>query len=155
VRITEKRGANRGFTIMEVGLAATVLALTLVGMIEVIESGSATLDLSRKQTIAAQILHSEIDQVRLQSWATVSTSLPTALTTLTATPSPIYLDPAFGPNFTCQYQAIQVADPVGNVTPLEQVTFVVSWTGLTGQVYTRTGTTLVGPNGLIISYQRS
>jgi hypothetical protein len=145
---------------MEVGLAATVLALTLVGMIEVIESGSATLDLSRKQTIAAQIIHSEIDQVRLQSWATISSSLPTGpgLTTLTSTPvppSPIYLDPAFGSNFTCQYQAVQVSDPIGNASPLEQVTFVVSWKGLTGQVYTRTGTTLVGPNGLIISYQRS
>jgi hypothetical protein len=57
---------------MEVGLAATVLALTLTGMIGVIESGSQMLDLSRKQTLAAQILHSEIDQLRLQSWMAVA-----------------------------------------------------------------------------------
>jgi hypothetical protein len=62
----------QGFTIIEVALAATVLALTLVGMIGVIESGAATLDLSRKQTIAGQILHEEIDNVHMQSWTTVN-----------------------------------------------------------------------------------
>jgi len=68
----QKPKSAQGFTIMEVALAATVLALTLVGMIGVIESGAATLDLSRKQTIAGQILHQEIDNVHLQSWSTVS-----------------------------------------------------------------------------------
>lgn len=57
---------------MEVALAATVLALTLTGMIGVVESGSQMLDLSRKQTLAEQILHSEIDQLRLQSWAVIA-----------------------------------------------------------------------------------
>ena len=64
--------SSRGFTIMEVALAATVLAFTLMGMIGVVESGAKMLDLSRKQTIAAQILHSEIDQLRLQSWTTIT-----------------------------------------------------------------------------------
>jgi hypothetical protein len=63
---------RRGFTIMEVALAATVLALTLVGMIQVIDSGSEMLDLSRKQTIAAQILQDEIDQLRLMTWSQVT-----------------------------------------------------------------------------------
>ena len=57
---------------MEVALAATVLAFTLVGMISVVESGSMMLDLSRKQTLATQILHSEIDQLRLQNWSAIA-----------------------------------------------------------------------------------
>jgi hypothetical protein len=65
---------------MEVALAATVLALTLVGMIGVIEAGTQMLDLSRKQTMAAQILHGEIDQLRLQNW-TVIAGEPTGITT--------------------------------------------------------------------------
>jgi len=77
----QKMKSSRGFTIMEVALAATVLALTLTGMIGVIESGSATLDLSRKQTIAGQILHEEIDNLHLQSWSTVS-AYPIGTTTL-------------------------------------------------------------------------
>ena len=67
-----------GFTIMEVALAATVLALTLVGMIQVVDSGSEMLDLSRKQMVAAQMLQDEINQVRLMSWSAI-TNLPTRL----------------------------------------------------------------------------
>jgi hypothetical protein len=78
----QKLKCTRGFTIMEVGLAATVLALTLTGMIGVIESGSQMLDLSRKQTLAAQILHSEIDQLRLQSWMAVAGEIPAGTTSV-------------------------------------------------------------------------
>lgn len=146
---------------MEVALAATVLALTLVGMIEVIETGSRVLDLSRKQTIAEQIIRSEMDQLRLQSWATILI-LPAAVTPLTTTGSaptaaaPLYLDPAFPSTFTCKYQSLPVNDASGApVNNLVQVTFYVSWTGMTGGTYTRIGTTYVGKNGLILSYQRS
>jgi hypothetical protein len=57
---------------MEVALAATVLALALVGMIGVVEQGSQMLDLSRKQLLAAQILHGEIEELRLQNWTVVA-----------------------------------------------------------------------------------
>ncbi len=148
--------SSRAFTIMEVALAATVLALTLVGMIGVIEAGSQMLDLSRKQTIAEQIIHSEIEQLHLQSWSTVS-SIPASLTQMTSTGTgPLYLDPAFPTTFTCMYQALPVNDAAGNpINNFVQVTFVVSWTGITGIRYTRTGTTLAGLNGLYLSYQRS
>ncbi len=140
---------------MEVGLAATVLALTLVGMIQVIESGSQMLDVSRKQILAGQIIHSEIDQLRLQSWNTISTALPSSPTSLTSASSPIYLDPSIGGNFTCQYWANPVNDAGGNAITVMQVTFTVTWTGIAGQTYTRTGTTYIGQNGLNLSYQRS
>jgi Tfp pilus assembly protein PilV len=81
----QKLKSAQGFTIMEVGLAATVLALTLTGMIGVIESGSQMLDLSRKQTLAAQILHSEIDQLRLQSWMAVAGEIPAGTTSVSGT----------------------------------------------------------------------
>ncbi len=152
---------------MEVALAATVLALTLVGMIQVIDSGSEMLDLSRKQTIAGQILHSEIDQVRLQSWATV-TAFPAGPTQFTTTPGPNY-DPVFA-GFSQQLggafpytlnRTVSCIEPPANPFPyalqplLLQVTFTVSWTGVTGHAYTRTSTTYVGQNGLSAAYQRS
>ena len=70
---------------MEVGLAATVLALTLVGMIGVVESGTQMLDLSRKQTMAAQILHGEIDQLRLQTWMAIAGEPPGGPAALSST----------------------------------------------------------------------
>jgi hypothetical protein len=165
---------------MEVALAATVLALTLVGMIGVVESGTQMLDLSRKQTIANQILHSEIDQLRIQSWQTLSgyNSAGTPVFGSGYPPGPTVLTSANDPSFaefvanypqtatiytltrtvTC-VQPVQVnPNPSGNYATnpsLLQVTFTITWTGITGQSYTRTSTTLVGQNGLSVAYQRS
>ena len=62
-----------GFTLIEVMMAAGVMILALVGMIQVIVSGSEMLDMSRKQTIAMQIIHGQIDNIRLSDWSTIST----------------------------------------------------------------------------------
>jgi hypothetical protein len=192
---------NRGFTIMEVALAATVLALTLVGMIGVIDSGTEMLDLSRKQTLADQILHSEIDQLRLQSWSVISGEPPPnatsasfysstqvgysgtaglvnfyppgghgypASTTLNASN-----DPSFARFVAIYPQAATIFTLTRTVTCLKpsqqnnyptayassplllQVTFTITWNGVTGRSYSRTSTTLVGQNGLSVAYQRS
>jgi len=186
---------------MEVGLAATVLALTLTGMIGVIASGTQILDLSRRQTLAAQILHSEIDQLRLQSWMAVAgespggtgsvstlfysstqvgySGLPATLTTpgngYPAGPTTLTAsnDPSFA-TFVANYpqvanyftltRTVTCIDPVQtnqNPSPyaaapkLLQVTFTIQWNGVTGRTYSRSATTLVGRNGLSVSYQKS
>jgi len=162
---------------MEVALAATVLALTLTGMIGVIESGSQTLDLSRKQTIAAQILHSEIDQLRLQSWQTVSGYTLNGLGSATGYPPSTTLSVATDPAFSKFSAAVQgwrnltltrtvtcVIPSQSNPNPgsayasapmLLQVTFTIQWTGMTGRPYKRWSTTYVGEYGLSNAYQRS
>jgi hypothetical protein len=161
---------------MEVALAATVLALTLVGMIGAIESGSQMLDLSRKQTIAGQILHGEMDETRQLSWATLS-SYPAGPTTLsTAAGDPNYdpmlvalaeqlgwSAPITGFPYTvtrtvaCVQPAQQNLMPSPYTSPplILQVTFTASWTGVTGLSYSRSSTTYVSQNGLPVAYQRS
>jgi hypothetical protein len=169
---------------MEVALAATVLALTLVGMIGVVESGSQMLDLSRKQTLAAQILHAEIDQLRIHSWVTVAgysqagtavyiggvpAGYPPGPTTLTSSTDPslatfVAKYPQTATIFTLKRTVSCVQPSQTNPLPsspyasepyLVQVTFTISWTGVTGQKYTRTSSTYVGYNGLYQQYQRS
>jgi len=182
-------------------LAATVLALTLTGMIGVVESGSQMLDLSRKQTLATQILHSEIDQLRLQSWLVIAGesiggtgSVPTTFYSSTqvgysGTPGSLVTpgngypagptaltasnDPSFA-QFAANYpqvatlftltRTVSCLDPAqANQNPtayastpnLLQVTFTIKWTGITGRSYSRSTTTLVGKNGLSVSYQKS
>jgi hypothetical protein len=167
--------SSRGFTIMEVALAATVLSLTLVGMIGVVESGSATLDLSRKQTIAGQILHQEVDSVHLQSWSTVSSYAPgpIVLSPVAGVPAGSIYDPilqTFAQQYVRNYNypsyslilldsstfPFTVSRVITSIEPkLLQVTFAVTWTGLTGRIYTRYSTTYVTQNGLNNSYQRS
>jgi hypothetical protein len=175
---TKKTNSSGGFTIMEVALAATVLALTLTGMIGVIESGAQTLDLSRKQTIAAQILHSEIDQLRLQSWQTVSgytvsgvgspSGFPASASWTIPSPDPTLSK--FMPliqnwrNLTLTRTVSCVIPTQSNPNPssaypsapmLLQVTFTIQWTGMTGRPYKRWSTTYIGEYGLSNAYQRS
>jgi len=165
---------------MEVALAATVLAFTLVGMIGVVESGAQMLDLSRKQTMAAQILHSELDQLRIQSWETVSgydssgnpvagkgyAAGPTTMTTSTDLSLAQFVAnyPQTSTVFTLT-RTVTCLEPVqsnpntsGNYASnplLLQVTFTIQWKGVTGRSYTRISTTLIGQNGLSVAYQRS
>jgi Tfp pilus assembly protein PilV len=174
-----KSSSAQGFTIMEVALAATVLALTLVGMIGVIESGTQMLDLSRKQTIANQILHSEMDQLRLQSWQTIagyntagfpvvgSGYAPT--TSLTSSNDASFAQvilnyPQAATVFSLVRTVASVQPAQSNPCPsgsyptnpqLIQVTFTIQWKGVTGRSYSRTSSTLVGQNGLSVAYQRS
>lgn len=163
---------------MEVALAATVLALTLVGMIGAVDAGTQMLDLSRKGTIAEQILHSEIDELRTQSWQTISGYNGTTAVFAAGYPASTTLtsgnDPAFAifaanyPNastlFTlartvsCIQPSQSNSNPLANyasVPLLLQVTFTIQWKGVTGRAYSRSATTLVGQNGLSEVYQRS
>lgn len=138
---------------MEVALAATVLALTLTGMIQVIESGSQMLDLSRKQTIASQILDDELNQLRLQSWTTITgyASLPQPTT---ASISSTFTSAA-GNNFTCTQSSTVVKTDANGNAAVVFVQFTITWTGISGRSYSRTASTYITENGLIQSYQRS
>jgi hypothetical protein len=142
----------------EVMVATAVVTLGLVGMIQAVVSGSEMLDLARKQTIATQIIHGQLDQVRLSDWTQIG---------LLTTPKTVSVDaadqttniaagfvfgsnlPGISKNFTCTRTISTVR------TDLKQITFSVTWTGNTGRQYTRTGSTYVGKNGLYVTYQRS
>jgi Tfp pilus assembly protein PilV len=139
---------RRGFTLLEVMIAATVLILAIVGMIQVVVSGSEMLDFSRKQTIAMQIIHDRIERLHLVDWTTVSGSYASPATQSVAISSTFA---AVASGFTCSRTVTSIkADGT-----LYKITFTVTWTGNTGHVYTRSGTTYFGKNGLYVTYQRS
>jgi len=129
-------------------MAAVIMLVGVVGMIDAIKIGSEMLDLSHKQTIAIQIIHSEIDQVRLSSWAEVQQFQAT---------SPSY-DPCttglqvqgISPGF---FSCTRVVSDVR--TDLKKITYTVTWKGNTGRSYSRSSSTYVGKNGLYVAYQRS
>ena len=153
---------RKAFTLVEVMLAGAVLALALVGMIQVIVSGSEMLDVARKQTIAMQIIHGQIDQIRLKDWTEVS-ALPASHSVWVdasdnggSQSANITAGFVFGSKLPAISQQFQCTRTISTVrTDLKQVNFTVSWTGNTGRSYTRTGSTYVGKNGLYVSYQRS
>src|SRR5438105_11875920 len=100
------------FTLVEVMMAAAVTIAAIVGMIQVVISGSEMLDVSRKQTVAMQVIHAQIDNIRLSNWTTVN-ALPTASTAVTIQTSLQSLST----NFTCNRTISLVR------TDLKQITF--------------------------------
>ena len=141
------------FTLVEVMVAAGVMVLSIVGMIQVIVSGSEMLDVARKQTIAMQIIHGQLDHIRLSNWTQVS-----AL----ATPRTVAVDGGdqagfvFGANLPTISRGFRCTRTIADVrTDLKQVTFTVTWTGNTGRTYSRKGSTYVGKDGLYVTYQQT
>ncbi len=128
-------------------LAAGVMATGLVGMIQVVVSGSEMLDVARKQTLATNIIHTQIDLYRAaipSDWSTVATGTTTitlSSTTFSAVTS----------GFTCS----RVVSNVSTDGTLKKVAYTVTWTGVTGRSYTRTGVTYVSKYGLNVSQQRT
>jgi hypothetical protein len=63
-------------------MGATILVVGLMGLIQAVTIGSEMLATARRQTLAAQILAQEIEQLRFVSWSTISgyAAGPTTLT---------------------------------------------------------------------------
>lgn len=143
-------------------MAVVVLALGIAGMIQVLVYGAEMMDVSRKQTIATQIIRGQIDHVRLSDWAKVTALPPTASVKVdardaggdqTANVQAGFVFglglPALSGGFDCQRTISSVR------TDLFQVTYTVTWTGRNGRPHARSGSTYIGRNGLYVTYQRS
>jgi hypothetical protein len=147
----------------------------VVGLIQAITIGSEMLDLSRRQSVAMQVIRNEVDNVHLLDWTVVS-AIPvgttftinvndagTALspnpgdaakfaltnyTPLTTTDDNVSLM-ALAKGFQCDLTVTAVK------TNLLQLTYKVTWTaGNQRKTYYRTGTTYYGKNGLNLYYRR-
>ena len=66
-----RRRSNSAFTIAEVMMATFVLALGLTTSIITLQSGFTAIDTARGNTLASQILQSEIERIRLMNWGEV------------------------------------------------------------------------------------
>jgi hypothetical protein len=141
-----------GFTIVEVAMATAVLAIALAGMVQAMGTGSEMLDTARKQTIASQVIQSEIERLRMLTWT--AGSLPSDLN-VTDQPAAVSINSSLAQVapaivFRCT-RTVQLA----NERPdLRQVTITVSWTGITGKTHSRNTNVYVGKNGLNVAYQK-
>lgn len=61
-------GGSNGFTIVEVMFASAVLALGIITAITTLQSGFQALDNSRNLGLAAQVMQSEFERLRIKNW---------------------------------------------------------------------------------------
>ena len=167
---------TRAVTLLEVMMAAALIASAFVGMMQVVVSGSNMLDMSRKQTIATQIIHAEIDAMRLESWTTIYNLIGTSATmnlgALVSTDIPTtwpydrfgYPELMTFKNIAANFTAVRVVALVSGRTDMVTITFTVTWqsnmlsgsgAARTGKTFSRTGTTYFSKSGLFTSYQKS
>jgi len=160
-------------------MAAMILVVGFMGMIQAITIGSEMMATARRQTLAGQILEHEIGKLRLTAWS----GLPAAGTT-TVTPDSTF-DNAIAAcgltasAITLSRTAINL-DPDSDGTPdFKEITFTLTWTksgtntaaaaatgswlnqlafyrpSVIARTYTRKTTAFFGKYGLNLSIQRS
>lgn len=137
---------QRGFTIIEVALSAFVMALGLASSIAAMHAGYKFLDLARDTTLASQILQSEIERIRMMSWANVS-ALPAE--------EPVNLAAMFtsdlnlATRFTVTRKVDSDSTRPGDV---RLITLRVQWSSFDGRTHTRRFQAKYVKNGLYDYY---
>jgi len=150
-------------------MAACILVIGLIGLIEAVTITSTTMDHARRQTLASQMITHEIEQLYLSSWATIS-ALPTASTAITIDPQFDQARTALGDNpaastSTVRFTMARTVTSPDPVTNIKEVNFTVTWVVTTSRLsttgaritftYSRSNSAWYGKNGLHLSYQNT
>jgi Tfp pilus assembly protein PilV len=138
--------SQKGFTIVEVAIAAGVLALVLSTSIITLQSGFRTLDVARGTTLASQILQSEMERLRMKSWTDIN-AMPASQTLDGATFFTTNSDVAG--KFSITRTIAADGTRPGEVI---YITIAVTWTTYDKQTHTRTFSSMYAKNGLYDYY---
>ncbi|MDD2764525.1 MAG: hypothetical protein PHE83_11180 [Opitutaceae bacterium] len=137
----------RGFTILEVVLATFVMLFGIVSALTTLHASFQAIDNARYTTLAGQILQSQMEKLRLLTWAQLT-------------------DPTYGPGnypnftpdisasttgqlsrFTSFTQTISDAPSPFNAT-MKDITLMVTWTDSFGSQHSLSYLTRYGQNGI-------
>lgn len=140
------RLSDRGFTIIEVVMATFVMAFGIATSLITMQSGFKQIDLARGTTIAAQIIQSEMERMRMLSWTGIA-ALPATQTFDGST----YF--SANPDVAGKYTITRTVEN-NATTPAEMkdLTVAVRWQTYDGRWHTRSFTALYAKNGLYDYY---
>ena len=140
--LSKVRRRTGGFTIVEVAMAAFVLAFGIATSIIAMQAGFKQIDLARGTTIAAQIVQSEMERLRMMSWTAIS-ALPGSESFDGAT----YF--SANPDIAGKYTITRtVAANAVHPADIKDLTVSVSWWGYDGRSHSRSFTAIYAQNGL-------
>ncbi len=141
-----RRSGRRAFTIVEVALAATVMAFAVTTSITTLQRGYLSIDTARNLVIAGQIMQSEVEKMRVCPWS--STVTVTGIADYSDASPTLAIDPAFTANayISSRFTLTRtMADPKAD---LRQITLTVSWRNYDGRQMSRSYTTCYARYGL-------
>lgn len=139
------------------------MALGIASSIIVIQAGFRSLDTARNTTLAAQIIQSEMERIRLLPWDTSSSgkvSIAGATSGLAAQSgypnvdlSNIFPSDTLTTQLGGRFSATRtVTDVPGRGSEIKLITITVAWKGIDGASHTRVSTTQYAKNGLYDYY---
>lgn len=148
------RPATAGFTIVEVAMAAFVMALGIATSIVAMQSGFKQIDVARGTTLASQIIQSEMERLRMMPWSKTDTS---AVDSIAELPETETFDGAT--YFTSSADVVgryeitrRVADDPDRTGEARNITVSVRWQSYDNRWHQRSFTALYVRNGLYDYY---
>ena len=133
MKTTARRRRLAGFTIAEVALAAAIMSMGIATSITVLQRGFAVVDTARNITTAGQIMVSQMEQIRMLDWTTVS-AYP-------AGPTPLDLDTVFSLSSSVGNRFTMTRTVSVLSTNMLEIKLSVTWRGFDGRAITRSMTT--------------
>lgn len=143
---TRRLRSQRGFTIVEVAMASFVMAFGLATSIIVMQAGYKSIDVARGSTLAAQIIQSELERLRMMSWTGIN-ALPASATFDGATNFSSSTDVAGKYTITRTVTA-----DATRPTEMKNITVSVRWQSYDLRWHRRSFTALYAKNGLYDYY---
>lgn len=136
---------------VEIVIAVMVLGMVVASTVMALRTGFTMIQLARDNTMAAQILQSEMENLRMMSWA--------KLTQLEAEEEfevDTQLDEGFAEKFSRTRRVDDMYDDDGNQREgMKEVVLEIEWTGAVGTQHRRVYRTRFGKEGLNDYYYRA
>lgn len=130
-------------------MAMFVMALGISTSIIGMQAGFRQIDLARGTTIAAQIIQSELERLRMMSWTSLS-ALASAYPTQTFDGATYF---SSNPEIAGRYSVTRaIASNSTNPTEVKDITVTVTWRTYDGRPHSRSFTAIYAKNGLYDYY---
>lgn len=138
-RLRQRPAGRAGFTIVEVMVAACVMAFAITTSITTMQRAFLAIDGARNLTIAGQIMVSEMERTRMLGWTETSPTVGVGSFSLSPTVDTIDLPAgysAYASRFTLTREVIE--DPSN--TNIRIIKFTISWRGYDARTLSRSYT---------------
>ncbi len=142
-----RRRRTHGFTLVEVAIAAFVMALAIATSLTALQYSYKLIDNARYTTLAGQILQSQMEKLRLLTWAQLTDPVNGPVAYPTFTPDVSLATSAQLSHFTSCTQTIVDAPSPFNAT-MKDITLSATWVGTDGRKHTLSYFTRYGENGI-------
>ena len=143
---TKRRPTRRGFTLVEVMIAASVLVLCITSSLVALQFGMKAIDNARYTTLAGQILQSQMEKIRLLTWTQLTdpSTGPVAATYFQPDISAVASEHI--ERFTCWQRIVPAPSPFD--ATMRDVTLYAIWRGIDNKLHWLSYYSRYGRNGI-------